>query len=84
MFALPTKKVIESLDESIQSVDDIIPYIETTIGDTSHGVINLLFNIIKTKTKKIKSIVSPYASSQIGIIKGPLIAKKLYEVFIEI
>ena len=79
MFAYPTKKVIESLNESIECVGDIIPYIETTIGDTSHDVINRLFNIFKTETKKIKSIVSPYASSQIGIIKGPLIAKKLYE-----
>jgi hypothetical protein len=79
MFTFSTNSVIEKLNSAITSCHDIMGYVQNYIGEGSENVINRLFNICKIKSnKRLKSIISEYASIQIGIRFGPSIIKKLF------
>jgi hypothetical protein len=82
MFTYPTKSVIGKLNQAIISCHDLMAYIENYVGEGSENVINRLFNIYEINSKKRKSIISEYVSTEIGIKFGPKVIQKLWK-FIE-
>jgi DNA polymerase III delta prime subunit len=82
MFLFPTKTIVEQTNESVASVDDIITYINGTIGDMSNHVINRLLSssffphdIFHRKV----SIVSRFAAVMLAIKAGPDLIRRLAE-----
>jgi hypothetical protein len=77
MFAYKTHEVLEILEDSIESVDDILPYIKNTVGARS-DIINRLFGIFKEKYKTKTFIISQYAANEIALKSGTQMVESLY------
>ena len=81
MFLFPTKSVIQQTDESVVSVDDIIPYIKGTVGDQSNNVVNRLFSSSLAENDDMfprkKSIISRFAGVLLAIKAGPDLIRNL-------
>jgi hypothetical protein len=77
MFDFKTNEVVDKLDQSVRSVQDVLPYIQGTIGDQSNFVVNRLFNIFVENSKWKQSIVSEYAANQLAMKVGPILVANL-------
>jgi hypothetical protein len=77
MFSLPTNVVVGLLDQSVSAVQDILPYIQGTIGDHSNFVVNRLFNIFQDNPFRNRSIVSEYAATQLAMRMGPILIENI-------
>jgi hypothetical protein len=78
MFQLSTSKVVEFLNESVEAVYDVAPYLQGWIGDVSNQIFNRLFTIYPRHGRgKEKSIVSRYAAFQLALKVGPELVLKL-------
>ena len=72
MFLFRTTKVISELDISINTVEDIIPYIEGTVGHRSNKVINRLFSMYLIGSSRKRSwIISRHAACLLAVRFGP-------------
>jgi hypothetical protein len=78
MFGYKTEDVLETLEDSIESVDDILPYIKNTVGARS-DIINRLFGIFKEENKTRTSIISQYAANEIALKSGTQMVGSLYQ-----
>jgi adenylate kinase family enzyme len=85
MFHSATEIVIEKTEESVDSVDDIIAYIEGTRKYRSDNVVNRLFSLSFAQHDmfpKKTSITSRFAAVMLAIKEGPdlvrLLAKATY------
>jgi hypothetical protein len=79
MFSLPTNVVVDLLDQSVRSVQDILPYIQGTFGYHSNVVVNRLFNMFQDKPFRNRSIVSEYAATQLAMRMGPILIENISE-----
>lgn len=78
MFDNSTAEVIEDLRDAIGTVDDIMPYLQCTIGDRSHGVVNRLFTYNEDATgKPLSGIISQFAATSLAAKVGPSLIKSL-------
>ncbi|KAI9340591.1 hypothetical protein BDR26DRAFT_861440 [Obelidium mucronatum] len=71
MFHYPTTVVISYLEESVDGVGDILPYLQGTVGDRSKNVVNRLFGCYSNNGIKKSFIVSKYAATLLAIRRGP-------------
>jgi KaiC/GvpD/RAD55 family RecA-like ATPase len=78
MFGYKTEEVLETLAKSIDSVGNIMLYIENPIAPRS-DIINRLFNVCKEEYKTSTSIVSQYASDEIALKSGTQLVESLYK-----
>ena len=64
MFQLNTMDVINQLQNSIKSIDNVTKYLKLSFGDRSDGVINRLFSCYLYKGEICISIVGKYAATE--------------------
>ena len=83
MFRASTKTIINETQDSIENVDDIIPYIKGSKRDWSSNVINRLLSArvhpYYNYLRQI-SIVSRFAAAMLAIKAGPELIRSLSEV----
>jgi hypothetical protein len=77
MFSLPTSEVIQKLEDSVASCNDIVPYIQGYIGDQTSQVINRLLARYKTAESPMTWIVSRFASVLFAFKMGPGVIAQL-------
>jgi hypothetical protein len=75
MFLYRTEAIIEQTGESVASVDNIVFYLQDSIGEPSNNAVNCLFSIGVTQNgmfqERKTSIISPFAGVMLAIKAGP-------------
>jgi hypothetical protein len=81
MFHFSTAAVIEGLEQSVASVQDITPYIKGCVGDISSNVINRLFSSYANRNgSRSVCIVSNWAASRLALQAGPELVRRLANI----
>ena len=78
MFQFKTDMVTSVIDEKISHVDDVFPYLEGRVGDTSNVDVNVLLSRFKNTDNTVSVfIVSEYAATQFAVRCGPNFVQSL-------